>query len=214
VLFKRRFWAGLADGTVTLTFRRWRRPQVRPGGRYRTPAGELEVDEVTVVTAAEIDERDAGPAGYASRAELLASIRGGDGAIYRVAFHHAGPDRREALRRQDRLADAEVAALAARLARLDRASRAGAWTLPVLRLIGDRPAVRAAELAAALGRETAPFKADVRKLKELGLTESLEVGYRLSPRGAALLRRARAGGWAAPGEPAARVEPGGAGRPD
>jgi hypothetical protein len=28
----------------------------------------------------------------------------------------------------------------------------------------------------------------VRKLKELGLTESLTVGYRLSPRGAALLR--------------------------
>jgi ribosomal protein S19E (S16A) len=29
----------------------------------------------------------------------------------------------------------------------------------------------------------------VRKLKELGLTESLEVGYRLSPRGRALLDR-------------------------
>jgi len=28
----------------------------------------------------------------------------------------------------------------------------------------------------------------VRKLKELGLTESLEVGYRLSPRGVAVLR--------------------------
>jgi hypothetical protein len=27
------------------------------------------------------------------------------------------------------------------------------------------------------------FKTNVRKLKELGLTESLEVGYRLSPRG-------------------------------
>ena len=34
-------------------------------------------------------------------------------------------------------------------------------------------------------REIAPFKADVRKLKELGLTESLRIGYRLSPRGRA-----------------------------
>jgi hypothetical protein len=42
-------------------------------------------------------------------------------------------------------------------------------------------------LAASLGRETAPFKADVRKLKELGLTESLLVGYRLSPHGRAYL---------------------------
>jgi biotin operon repressor len=49
--------------------------------------------------------------------------------------------------------------------------------------------VRAADLAAGLGRERAAFKADVRKLKELGLTESLEVGYRLSPRGRALLGR-------------------------
>ncbi|MBT8336701.1 MAG: hypothetical protein KJO11_08860 [Gemmatimonadetes bacterium] len=32
-------------------------------------------------------------------------------------------------------------------------------------------------------------RAGVRKLKALGLTESLEVGYRLSPRGAAVLRR-------------------------
>jgi hypothetical protein len=38
-----------------------------------------------------------------------------------------------------------------------------------------------------VGREKLPFKRDVRKLKELGLTESLLVGYRLSPRGRALL---------------------------
>lgn len=50
-----------------------------------------------------------------------------------------------------------------------------------------QPATRAADLAAGFGRETAPFKLDVRKLKHLGLTESLEVGYRLSPRGEAHL---------------------------
>ena len=45
------------------------------------------------------------------------------------------------------------------------------------------------ELAERAGRDTAAFKRDVRALKELGLTESLEVGYRLSPRGTALLAR-------------------------
>ncbi len=59
----------------------------------------------------------------------------------------------------------------------------------MLRLIGDRPGVRAGDLAAELGRERLAFKADVRKLKALGLTESLEVGYRLSPRGRAYLAR-------------------------
>ena len=75
------------------------------------------------------------------------------------------------------------------MARLDRASRHGPWTATVLQLIADRPAVRAGDLAASLGREMAPFKVDVRKLKEMGLTESLDVGYRLSPRGRAVLDR-------------------------
>ncbi|GAA3107661.1 hypothetical protein ACFQ0X_07165 [Streptomyces rectiviolaceus] len=64
----------------------------------------------------------------------------------------------------------------------------------MLELIDDQPGVRAAELADHVGRETQPFKADVRKLKERGLTESLETGYRLSPRGRLVLGRLRASG--------------------
>lgn len=44
------------------------------------------------------------------------------------------------------------------------------------------------ELAAELGFERAWLKLQIRKLKELGLTESLSPGYRLSPRGLRLLR--------------------------
>ena len=77
----------------------------------------------------------------------------------------------------------------AALARLDTRSPHGPWTRATLDAIASRPATRAADLAAALGRETAPFKLDVRKLKNLGLTISLEVGYRLSPRGEAYRRR-------------------------
>ena len=47
--------------------------------------------------------------------------------------------------------------------------------------------VAASKLAARVGRETLPFKTDVRKLKKLGLTQSFEVGYELSPRGLAYL---------------------------
>ena len=54
-------------------------------------------------------------------------------------------------------------------------------------MIAAQPATRAADLAAGFGRETLPFKNDVRKLKNLGLTESLEVGYQLSPRGRAFI---------------------------
>jgi hypothetical protein len=71
---------------------------------------------------------------------------------------------------------------------MDASSRSGPWTRATLRAIGDNPGRRAPDLAAAFGRETLAFKRDVRKLKELGLTESLEVGYRLSPRGRAFLK--------------------------
>jgi len=190
VLFERRHWAGLADGTITCTFRRWRRPQARPGGRYRTPAGVLLVEAVDLIEAAAISDDEARLAGFPGRAELLRQLdRRGDGPVYRVRFRFAGPDPREQLRRADRLPDEEWARLRGRLARLDRASRHGPWTLPVLRLIAERPGVVARDLAVALGRDRASFKADVRKLKELGLTESLQVGYRLSPRGRALLER-------------------------
>jgi hypothetical protein len=60
-----------------------------------------------------------------------------------------------------------------------------------LDLIDRNPERRAPDLAARLGRQTAEFKRDVRKLKELGLTESLDIGYRLSPRGEAVVDAGR-----------------------
>jgi ribosomal protein S19E (S16A) len=42
-------------------------------------------------------------------------------------------------------------------------------------------------LALQVDADVPSFKRRVRQLKELGLTESLEVGYRLSPRGRAVL---------------------------
>ena len=58
----------------------------------------------------------------------------------------------------------------------------------MLACIAAEPGRRAPDFAARFGREVQPFKRDVRKLKELGLTISLLVGYELSPRGEAYLR--------------------------
>jgi len=194
VLFPQRFLTGLADGSVTLAFRRWRRPAAKAGGRQRTPVAELAIDAVDEVAVDDLTEADARRAGYADLDELLAELaRHPDGTLYRIELHLAGADPRIALREQAEISDDEWQAVAARLARLDRSSRHGPWTTTVLRLIAERPASRAGDLAASLGRETQPFKVDVRKLKELGLTESLEVGYRLSPRGRAALDRLPAG---------------------
>ena len=190
MLLKRHVLDGLADGTITVVFRRWARPRVRAGSKLRTAVGVLAVDAVDEMNFADVTEDDARRSGFSSRTALLddlASQR--DGRVYRIALHVAGPDPRVELRGRDALTGGELAEVERRLARLDRASRHGAWTLAVLRLIGDCPEVRAGDLAPSRGQETLAFKRDVRKLKELGLTESLEVGYRLSPRGRAVVER-------------------------
>ncbi|MPY91925.1 MAG: hypothetical protein GEV08_02340 [Acidimicrobiia bacterium] len=182
MLFKAQFWPGLADGSVTLTFRRWSRPQAKVGNRYRTPAGMLLVEAVDVVSADSVSDEEARRAGYADRAALLADLRG-DKPLHRVRFRFDGADPRDELREAVPEGE-ELAALAGRLARLDRG---GAWTTDVLGLIEANPGRRAGDLADLRGEERLAFKANVRKLKALGLTESLVVGYRLSPRGQAVL---------------------------
>jgi hypothetical protein len=174
-------------GEVTLAFRRWHKPTVKPGGKLRTRAGVLAIESVERVDEDSITDADARRAGATDREALLKSLRP-EGTLYRIEFRREGPDPRIALRERARLDGAARAAIDARLARLDAASRHGPWTRRVLELIAERPATLAADLAAEVGREKAPFKADVRKLKELGLTESLDKGYRLSPRGRAYLR--------------------------
>ncbi|MDE2934367.1 MAG: hypothetical protein OXS47_10940 [Chloroflexota bacterium] len=188
MLLKRATLEGIAEGRITLAFRRWKRPTVRAGGELRTAIGVLAIDAVDAISESDITDADAHSAGYPARGALLAELnRRSDDDLYRVAVRLAGDDPRTALREQDTLDDGAIATIAARLARFDRSSRRGPWTDAVLRLIESSPGVRAPDLAASLGRETQPFKRDVRKLKELGLTESLEVGYRLSPRGRAWL---------------------------
>ena len=188
MLLQRETLEGIAQGRITLAFRRWKRPTVRAGGELRTAIGVLAIDSVDAVSEDDITDDDARAAGYPTCDALIAELnRRPEGDLYRVALHLAGADPRTALREQDALDDEAVTAIAARLARFDRSNRRGPWTEAVLRLIESSPGVRAPDLAASLGRETQPFKRDVRKLKELGLTESLEVGYRLSPRGRAWL---------------------------
>jgi len=194
VLFQARFWPLIADGSVTVTFRRWKRQQVIAGHRYRTGhriVGRMmiEVDAVREVDPAKITRADARRAGFPDAATLVAQLRGEpELPVYRIAFHRVDiEDPRTTLANTTQLSASEVADIDARLDRLDRASKYGPWTAGVLALISEYPERRAGDLADMVGRERAPFKLDVRKLKNLGLTLSLEVGYRIAPRGEAYL---------------------------
>jgi hypothetical protein len=178
---------GVAAGSIDRAFRRWDRPRVKAGGRQRTALGVIGFTSVQVVARDELTAVDATRAGFASIERLLTVLdRRPERPIFRIGLELVGPDPRIALR--EALPDAdELSDIVRRLDRLDRASRHGPWTRAVLAAIADRTGTPAVELAAALGREKMPFKLDVRKLKELGLTESLRPGYRLSPRGESVL---------------------------
>jgi hypothetical protein len=181
---------GIVAGRIDLAFRRQRRPTVKAGGTLRTAVGVLAIDAVDAVSEDDITEEEATRAGFRSRAELLASLKP-EGQLNRIALRYLGPDPRIELRSTNTLSAQEIQTIQRRLDRFDRASSHGPWTATTLRLIADNPGTRAPDLAAVVGRETQPFKTDVRKLKELGLTESLRIGYQLSPRGQAFLRRSR-----------------------
>ena len=194
LLFQKRFQVGIVAGSVTLTVRLWDKPHVKVGGRYRVhPIGVVEVDAVAQVPFGSITEEDALRAGFGSLAELTAYALGvakgpltAKTAVFRVELHHGGDGDRVPIALEAKLSPDDVVQLCQRLKKFDGRKP---WTRRTLALISKRPKVAASKLAASIGRETEPFKIDVRKLKKLGLTQSFEVGYGLSPRGRAFLRR-------------------------
>jgi hypothetical protein len=85
LIFQRRFLDGLADGSITVALRRWRRPTVRSGGTLLTAAGEIAITSVSETSLDDITEADARRAGYASLAALRGELLERDeGAFYRI----------------------------------------------------------------------------------------------------------------------------------
>ena len=190
MLLRRETLAGIEQGTITLVFRRWRKPTVRTGGTLMTGAGKLHIRSVQPIDPAGITPVDAERAGYVSRDALLNELTRWEGQLYRIELGSLEPDPRVALRAATAL-EPELESVFRRLEGMDVKSPSGPWTRQTLELIQDRPEVRSRDLCEVLGQDRTLFKQNVRKLKALGLTESLPVGYRLSPRGDCVLNAMR-----------------------
>ncbi len=80
-------------GRITLTVRRWSRPQVKVGGRYPVGrAGAIEVDDLELVPFSAVTDADIGRCGEADREALRArTAHAGpvhdDTPVYRIEFH-------------------------------------------------------------------------------------------------------------------------------
>ena len=187
MLFKTFTHEPIRRGQITLTIRRWRAPQAKVGGQYRLhTGGAIEVTSLEVVEESALTEADARASGFKSLKALGQWLGSQDGELYRVGLKYIGEiaDPRAELAESDDLSPADIADLRARLDRMDGDHP---WTRDVLWLIEDNEGVRAGDLAPAVSMETQRFKTNVRRLKSLGLTQSLGTGYRVSPRGLAFL---------------------------
>lgn len=186
MLLKHDVLMGIESGRIGAVYRNWDQARVKPGTTLRTAIGVVEVTSVDVVDPQSLTLDDAVEGGFETVPKLVASAGSRGDTLFRIRLRHAGPDPRAALR--ETIPDeSEMVEIGRRLRRLDSASGHGPWTWQTLGLIAANPGVRAEDLAVSVGREKLPFKLDVRRLKELGLTESLRIGYRLSPRGEAVL---------------------------
>ena len=177
----------IKSGEITTLFRRWSRPGAKAGGSQMTQGGVIGIDSVEIVAEDDITELDARESGYGTKENLLDKLSYRDDPIYRIRVHFAGADPRIALRANDDLSDSDLKEIIAKLEKLDKNSKRGEWTQQYLQVIQDMPATYSGILANYLGLSIPEFKPWVRKMKALGLTESLSPGYRLSPRGEKVL---------------------------
>ena len=191
VLFRDTTLNGIGAGKIRVAFRRWRCPSVKTGGTLKTAVGLLSIESVEPLNVDEITSREAIEAGHDSLKDLLQELEKREGDHFKIRFRLAGPDPRIELRNQENLSAEDRAGVEKRLGRMDKASKIGPWTLKTLELIETHEGVRAGDLAPEFSLEKDKFKLNVRKLKNLGLTESLGTGYRISPRGIAVLKRTR-----------------------
>jgi hypothetical protein len=187
--FRKTFKIAIRAGKVTRSFRHWQRPQATLGGKYNLhPEGAIEVTALAQVSLGELSDCDLDSTGITDLQALkaLLGIAAPATRLYQVDFRYLGPD----LVKQANTsapATSELAAVITRLRAMDKRSDQP-WTITLLQRLRQQPGTRAADLAPVFGWDTNRFKTQVRKLKALGLTVSLETGYQISPRGLALLQ--------------------------
>jgi hypothetical protein len=188
MIFKLHQLRGIKSGTITLAFRRWEKPNVKKGSTMKTAVGVIRVIDVAPIKENAITKADATRAGYGSVDLLMNDLnKGTSGTIYKVQVKYESEDPRLDLREKTNLQDDEFQKLKIKLDRLDKTR--GPWVLNVMKLIKRYPERRAGDLAEMMQMDKLDFKVNVRKLKNLGLTISHEIGYSLSPLGEIVMER-------------------------
>ncbi|MEI9920197.1 MAG: hypothetical protein WDO14_15590 [Bacteroidota bacterium] len=156
----------------------------------KTAVGVIGVTSVETVDEKSITRSDASKAGYDSVASLMTAVnKVKAGKVYKVKVKYLSEDPRIELRENTGLSNEETGKIIAKLHRLDKTR--GPWVLKTLQLIKRFPERRAGDLADIMKMDKLDFKLNVRKLKNLGLTISHEIGYSISPLGDVVIDQLR-----------------------
>ena len=153
----------------------------------KTALGVIRVIDVETIEENAITKTDATKGGYESVDLLMTALNKTSGRIYKVKVTYESEDPRLELREKTDLPEEGVQKIKTKLERLDKTR--GPWVLKVMKLIKRYPERRAGDLAEIMQMDKLDFKVNVRKLKNLGLTISHDIGYSLSPLGEIVMER-------------------------
>jgi hypothetical protein len=92
VEFSRELRDDVISGDITVSFRLWRRPKVKVGGRYPVGPAHIEIDSVELMPFASVTADDVRRCGEPDRETLRrraahAGPIGNDTLLYRIEFH-------------------------------------------------------------------------------------------------------------------------------
>ena len=188
MLLKKATLEGIKAGDIELVFRKWRRPTVKKGGTLLTRVGQLRILDIKQIDFSQISDANFCAAGIHNRSLWAEKMSGREGELYQIRLKWEGEDPRIALRNQI-VKQEDFASIFQKLNKMDARSTKGPWSFRVLHLIRKHPGRLAKLLADEMEVEKAWLKPNIRKLKAMGLTISLEVGYQLSARGRSFMDR-------------------------
>ncbi|MCE7044426.1 hypothetical protein [Dyadobacter sp. CY312] len=190
MLFKEIHLRGIRSGNITLAFRKWQKAFVKKGSLLHTSIGLVQIHAIEAINESDITSQDALNAGFPDKKQLVQSfVQNGEGTIFKISISYHSADPRIKLREQSEISEQQFADLKKKLVRLDNLSKHGHWTERILLTIKDNPNLHAVGIAMQTGFEKEWLKLNIRKLKNLGLTISHNIGYELSPLGEKFIER-------------------------
>ena len=189
MLIKQKHLEQIKKGEISLMFRKWKKKLVKKGSLIKTSIGQIKIININEISSKDINLKEASEAGYKNLSDLMEVLNSKQGKLFKILVRYHSEDPRIKLRNKSYLSEEDFEQIKIKLQRFDKYSKQGEWTIKILNTILENPKLKSAELATIVNKDKTWLKSNIRKLKNLGLTISHEIGYSISPLGKVYLER-------------------------